>query len=250
MLRNWKHKVHSNLWSEVYLTRNMNISIQGRNVVHSCKLFAPLSLGRSLLELSLDGNPVAGQNGAGSRYRRFILQRLPSLHHLDLKRVTNDDQSFPLNSNDTAIAQNRNHDSVRVKNSSASQPATATSWIICKNSFSDTKTITNEATLPDLKNINENRRTKDDHSSNNSPRRVVGRTTHVCAMKEGRCWSSEGTMGKGDARQYQCRTGAWMVTPRAPGGTGGTSSLSSPCRDGKRNSNLPEERCKQVMESL
>lgn len=46
---------------------------------------------RSLLELSLDGNPVAGENGVGSSYRRQILQHLPSLHHLDLKRVTGHD---------------------------------------------------------------------------------------------------------------------------------------------------------------
>lgn len=52
---------------------------------------------RSLLELSLDGNPVAGGNGIGSHYRRYVLDRLSSLHHLDLKRVTGDDK-FPLHS--------------------------------------------------------------------------------------------------------------------------------------------------------
>lgn len=50
---------------------------------------------RSLLELNLDGNPVAGQNGIGSRYRRYVLQRLPKLHHLDLKRVTGQEQLPP-----------------------------------------------------------------------------------------------------------------------------------------------------------
>ena len=49
---------------------------------------------RSLLELSLDGNPVAGQNGLGSSYRRYVLHHLPSLRHLDLKRVTDHDQPF------------------------------------------------------------------------------------------------------------------------------------------------------------
>ena len=49
---------------------------------------------RSLLELSLDGNPVAGQNGLGSSYRRYVLHHLPGLRHLDLKRVTDHDQPF------------------------------------------------------------------------------------------------------------------------------------------------------------
>lgn len=50
---------------------------------------------RSLLELSLDGNPVADQNGFGSSYRRYVLHHLPSLHHLDLKRVTDHDHNQP-----------------------------------------------------------------------------------------------------------------------------------------------------------
>eukprot|EP00903_Cladosiphon_okamuranus_P021119 g19400.t1 len=49
---------------------------------------------RSLLELSLDGNPVAGENGLGSSYRRYVLHHLPDLRHLDLKRVTDHDQPF------------------------------------------------------------------------------------------------------------------------------------------------------------
>ncbi|CAB1097233.1 unnamed protein product [Ectocarpus sp. CCAP 1310/34] len=49
---------------------------------------------RSLMELSLFGNPVAVQNGLGSSYRSYILQHLPKLHHLDLKRVTDHGQSI------------------------------------------------------------------------------------------------------------------------------------------------------------
>lgn len=44
------------------------------------------------MELSLYGNPVAGQNGLGSSYRSYILQHLPQLRHLDLKRVTDHGQ--------------------------------------------------------------------------------------------------------------------------------------------------------------
>ncbi|CAM9322367.1 unnamed protein product [Ectocarpus sp. 12 AP-2014] len=58
----------------------------------------------SLMELSLYGNPVAGQNGLGSSYRSYILQHLPKLHHLDLKRVTDHGQSISHQDSDGNIA--------------------------------------------------------------------------------------------------------------------------------------------------
>lgn len=59
---------------------------------------------RSLMELSLYGNPVAGQNGLGSSYRSYILQHLPKLHHLDLKRVTDHGQSISHQDSDGNLA--------------------------------------------------------------------------------------------------------------------------------------------------
>ncbi|CBJ27201.1 Hypothetical leucine rich repeat protein [Ectocarpus siliculosus] len=59
---------------------------------------------RSLMELSLYGNPVAGQNGLGSSYRSYILQHLPNLHHLDLKRVTDHGQSISHQGSDGNLA--------------------------------------------------------------------------------------------------------------------------------------------------
>ncbi|CAM9550777.1 unnamed protein product, partial [Ectocarpus sp. 13 AM-2016] len=58
----------------------------------------------SLMELSLYGNPVAGQNGLGSSYRNYILQHLPKLHHLDLKRVTDHGQSISHQDSDGNMA--------------------------------------------------------------------------------------------------------------------------------------------------
>ncbi|CAM9532429.1 unnamed protein product [Ectocarpus fasciculatus] len=58
----------------------------------------------SLMELSLYGNPVAGQNGLGSSYRSYILQHLPKLHHLDLKRVTDHGHSISHQDSDGNIA--------------------------------------------------------------------------------------------------------------------------------------------------
>jgi leucine-rich repeat-containing protein 49 len=43
----------------------------------------------SLVELAMDGNPLAAQNTTtGSPYRQMILTALPALKHLDLKRIT------------------------------------------------------------------------------------------------------------------------------------------------------------------
>jgi leucine-rich repeat-containing protein 49 len=43
---------------------------------------------KNLLELALDGNPVAQEAG----YRQVVLDNLKGLRHLDLKRVTDEER--------------------------------------------------------------------------------------------------------------------------------------------------------------
>lgn len=49
-----------------------------------------------LIELSMDGNPVAEQDPL--RYRNQIIAHIPSLKHLDLKRITEEERSLAIQS--------------------------------------------------------------------------------------------------------------------------------------------------------
>lgn len=56
-----------------------------------------------LIELSLDGNPVAEIDP--SKYREHVIKSIPTLKHLDLKRITEDDRNSILGQPDTPIKQ-------------------------------------------------------------------------------------------------------------------------------------------------
>lgn len=58
------------------------------NKIRTMQMLDPLFGVTSLTELSLDGNPVFSASG----YRSVMLEHLPSLRHLDLKRVTDDER--------------------------------------------------------------------------------------------------------------------------------------------------------------
>jgi hypothetical protein len=55
-----------------------------------------------LIELSMDGNPVADMDAV--KYRNQIIAHIPSLKHLDLKRITDEERALAIKSlNDLAV---------------------------------------------------------------------------------------------------------------------------------------------------
>lgn len=166
--------------------------------------FTPSLLVRSLLELSLDGNPVANHNSLGSHYQTFILQRLPSLLHLDLRRVrvNKRDQPYPDADNCVLTLQSDGGDAVFSRSPSMSQSVAATGGggAVCKNSH----------TLPDLSHGNGSQASTNEQGIACDP-------PHIRASP-----GNTGTaMGKRDAK-CQEREGKETATPRPHEGSHGS----------------------------
>lgn len=163
---------------------------------------------RALLELSLDGNPLAEQNGVGSIYRRHILERLPGLHHLDLKRVTGHDQALQGYANRPDTIHHNRH------RSSAGNSDNRGSIGEPDEGNSSSNRSSNGHGLPIL--------TKGDNSSGH-----VDASNHRPRGEDSHHWVSE---NKGNVG-HRSRIGAATSAPRPPTGASGSNRGSSPSQD-------------------
>lgn len=232
---------------------------------------------RSLLELSLDGSPVAGQNGLGSSYHRYILQHLPGLHHLDLKRVTNHDQAFPLEAhNPTTNANNLPTRHPHTKNMSLAALGSLSSTAYNahkngKNSSHNSGNLSNSSS----NNSNSTSRSNNHNSKSNGhnssgsgcdgglpvlPNTDSGMQQHrrkqpsvssaPPAVRHPYNWPPSETSKKtnsSDARRPKT-SDAGVAKPRPPGGGGGTVARRDHCspRNGQPTAAFQEGASEQV----
>lgn len=168
---------------------------------------------------------MANHYSVGSHYQRFILQRLPSLLHLDLRRVrvNERDQPYP-DADNSLVQQSGDHldggDAVSSRSPSMSQPVAATGGggAVCKSPSPDAKSSTNNDTLPDLIHGNGTQTTTNEQSKACDPlhihymaggeARVSPRNTHAQYSS-----STGTTTGKRNARCLE-REGLETTTPR------------------------------------
>lgn len=170
---------------------------------------------------------MAGQNGVGSNYRRHILQQLPSLHHLDLKRVTDHDLDFSSKNPKTSVASSNKRLSgvgTVLPNNSGSSTSSNVSGVcpIVPPKTSAAKAIDGNSSdgLPILTDNAPNGHPHEGNPNNASP--GIERRHHGLSPESGN--------GNGDIR-YVSRTRIGALGPRPPSGTSSTNGKSSPSRN-------------------